>query len=53
MTDQLVCAKGADPPYRDSAFRRLSPVRAGNETKIHSRILFYLEAFSLATGKSE
>lgn len=53
MADQLVCAKGADSPYRDSASRRLSSVKVGNETKNHSRILFHLEAFRLSTRKSE
>lgn len=48
MADQLVCAKGANSSYRDSA-SRLSSEMAGIKTKNHSRILFYLEAFGLAT----
>lgn len=48
MADQLVCAKGADSSYRDSA-SRLSSEMVGIKTKNHSRILFYLEAFGLAT----
>jgi hypothetical protein len=52
MADQFVCAKGANSPYRDSA-SRLNLVKVGNETESHSRILFHLEAFGLATRQPE